>query len=58
MKNIIHKYIGWWFIPKYKRLVPKIKSVYNKFVDWRYGIKIETNDCCNGKCKCEQGKDV
>jgi hypothetical protein len=61
MKNLIHKYITSWAIPKYKRLVPKLKSMYNKFIDWKYGIKVESitinNDCCHGNCKCES-KDV
>lgn len=62
MKNLYHKYIGFWLTPKYKRLAPKLKSIYIKFTDWRYGIKVETNiknnDCCNGNCECKQGKDV
>ncbi len=40
MKNLIHKYIGWWFIPFYKRkIAPSFKLWYDKFIDWRYGIK-------------------
>jgi hypothetical protein len=61
MKNLIHKYIGFYLIPKYKRLVSKSKSVYNKYINWKYGIRVESikqNNCCHGNCKCEQGKDI
>ena len=67
MKNLLHKYIGWWLIPKYKRLVQKIKLWYDKYQYWKYGIEADSaprtpknKDCCHGKCKCEskEGKDI
>lgn len=65
MKNLINRYILSYFRPKYKRLAPKLKSIYNKFTDWRYGIKCETKiieqkECCDGNCKCKssEGENV
>lgn len=45
MKKITHKYITSWFIPFYKRkIAPKFKLWYDKYIDWKYGIKSTTYD--------------